>query len=170
MSSYPIATEEVWRTTVNIARIETTNTAFNQIPADAQAWLDIRFPAEDTNLNGRAVQEITEHLASFCVPGVTVTVNTVDPACRINPQRQEIRLLRQAAQNQGYRADILRKHGTADSRFFRQRGIATVIFGIGGDGQHGPYEYVDITTIAPYYRALTAFLADLNTSDPSHDC
>ena len=58
-------------------------------------------------------------------------------------------LLRQAAQDQGYPAGIMRKHGTADSRFFRQRGIATVIFGIGGDGQRGPSEYVDITTIKP---------------------
>jgi succinyl-diaminopimelate desuccinylase len=167
LTAYPIATEEVWRTTVNLARIETTNSAFNQIPADAQAWLDIRFPAEDTDLNGRTVQEITEHLMTFCLPGVTVAVTSVDPAYGADHQRHEIQLLQQAAQNQGYRADILRKHGAADSRFFRQRGIATVIFGIGGDGQHGPHEYVDTATITPYYRALTTFLRDLNTSSLS---
>lgn len=165
--AYPIATEEVWRTTVNLARIETTNSTFNQIPADAQAWLDIRFPAEDTDLNGHTVQELTEHLASFCVPGVTVAVMSVDPAYRVDHQRHEICLLQKSAQNQGYRADIVRKHGAADSRFFRPRGIATVIFGIGGDDQHGPYEYADTTTITPYYRALTAFLTDLNTSSPA---
>jgi len=165
MACYPVATEEVWRATVNVARIETTNSAFNQIPADAQAWLDIRFPPEDTNLDGRTVQEITEHLATFCVPGVTVAVISVDPACRADHQRPEICPLRQAVQDQGYPANIMRKHGTADSRFFRQRGIATVIFGIGGDGQHGPGEYVDITTIKPYYRALGAFLTSLNTLD-----
>jgi succinyl-diaminopimelate desuccinylase len=167
LASYPVATEEVWRTTVNVARIETTNSAFNQIPADAQAWLDIRFPPEDIHLNGRTVQEITEHLATFCVPGVTVVVTSVDPTYPADHQRSEIRLLQQAAQDQGYRADIIRKHGAADSRFFRQRGIAAVIFGIGGDGQHGPREYVDTTTITPYYRALTAFLTDLNTLRPA---
>jgi succinyl-diaminopimelate desuccinylase len=167
LTAYPVATEEVWRTTVNLARIETTNSAFNQIPADAQAWLDIRFPAEDTDLNGRTSDEITKHLASFCLPGVKVVVTSVDPACRADHQRHEIQLLQQAAQNQGYRADIIRKHGAADSRFFRQRGIATVIFGIGGDGQHGPHEYVDTTTITPYCSALTTFLTDLNTSSPS---
>lgn len=163
LTSYPVATEEVWRTTVNLARIETTNSAFNQIPADAQAWLDIRFPAEDTDLNGRTVDEITEHLATYCVPGVTVTVTSVGPPHWVDHQRHEVCLLQQAARNQGYRADILRKHGAGDSRYFSQRGIDAVVFGIGGDGQHGPHEYVDTTTVAPYYRALTAFLTDLDS-------
>jgi succinyl-diaminopimelate desuccinylase len=167
LASYPVATEEVWRTTVNLARIETTNSTFNQIPADATAWLDIRFPTEDTDLNGRTVEEITEYLTTFCVPGVTVTVANVGPPNRVDHQRREVRLLQQAARNQGYRADILRKHGASDSRFFRQRGIDAVIFGIGGDGQHGPHEYVDITTIQPYYRALTAFLTDLDSASLS---
>ena len=29
---------------------------------------------------------------------------------------------------------------------------------VGGDGLHGPDEYADTATIAPYYRALTEFL------------
>lgn len=164
LARYPVAAEEVWRTTVNLARIETTNSAFNQIPADAQAWLDIRFPAEDTDLNGRTVGEITEHLATFCVPGVAVTVTSVGAPHRVDHQRHEVRLLQQAARNQGYRADILRKHGAADSRFFSQRGIDAVIFGIGGDGQHGAHEYADTTTVVPYYRALTAFLTELDSA------
>jgi succinyl-diaminopimelate desuccinylase len=164
LASYPVATEEVWRTTVNLACIETTNSAFNQIPADAQARLDIRFPAEDTDLNGRTVNEITEHLATFCVPGVTVAVTSVGPPHWVDHQRREVRLLQQAARNQGYQADVMRKHGAADSRFFYQRGIDAVIFGIGGDGLHGPHEYVDITTVGPYSRALTEFLTDLDSS------
>ena len=42
--------------------------------------------------------------------------------------------------------------------FFAEHEIAAVEFGIGGDGLHGPGEYADITTIAPYYQALTEFL------------
>jgi hypothetical protein len=33
LATYPVATEEAWRTTVNLARIETPNRAWNQIPA-----------------------------------------------------------------------------------------------------------------------------------------
>jgi succinyl-diaminopimelate desuccinylase len=62
--------------------------------------------------------------------------------------------------NQGYRPDFLRKHGAADGRFYYQRGIDAVIFGVGGNGQHSADEHVDTTTIGPYYRALKEFLHD----------
>jgi succinyl-diaminopimelate desuccinylase len=168
LARYPVATEEVWRTTVNLARIETTNSAFNQVPADAQAVLDVRFPAEDTDLNGRTVNEIIEHLATFCVPGVTVAVTSIGSPHWVDHRCREVRLLQQAARNQGYRAAIMRKHGAADSRFFYERGIGAVMFGIGGDGMHGPCEYVDTTTIVPYYRALTEFLQDLDSPGLPH--
>ncbi len=158
LAKYPVATEEVWRTTVNLARIQTPNQARNQIPALAEAWLDIRFPPEDADLNGKTADQITTYLASFCEPGVTPVVHQADPPQRADPDRPEIRGLQQAARNQGYPADFLRKHGAGDGRFYRQRGIDAVAFGVGGDGQHGADEYVDTTTIAPYYRALKEFL------------
>ncbi|WP_433247690.1 M20 family metallopeptidase [Streptosporangium sp. CA-135522] len=160
LAAYPVATEEVWRTTVNLARIETPNEARNQVPALAEAWLDIRFPPQDTDLNGRTVQEVTAHLATFCEPGVTPVVHHVDPPHHADRDRPEVRRLQRAAWDQGYRAGFLRKHGAADGRFYYRRGVDAVIFGVGGDGQHGPEEYVDTTTVAPYYRALREFLLD----------
>jgi succinyl-diaminopimelate desuccinylase len=160
LARYPVPTEEAWRTTVNVARIETPNQAFNQIPAQAEAWLDIRFPSEDADLSGRTAAEIAAYLATFCVPGVTLTVDQADPPHHADQGRPEIGKLQQAARNQGYRPDFLRKHGAADGRFYYQRGIEAVIFGVGGNGQHSADEYVDITTIEPYYRALNEFLRD----------
>src|SRR6266702_1429958 len=133
LAAYPVPTEEAWRTTVNVARIETPNQARNQIPAQAQAWLDIRFPPEDTDLNGKTAEEITAYLASFCEPGVTPVVELADPPHHASRHRPEIRGLKQAAAGQGYRADFLRKHGAADGRFYYQQGTDAVIFGIGGD-------------------------------------
>jgi succinyl-diaminopimelate desuccinylase len=160
LAAYPVPAEEAWRTTVNVARIETPNQARNQIPALAEAWLDLRFPPEDGDLNGKTVEEISAYLATFCEPGVTPVVDLADPPHHANRDRPEVRRLREAAASQGYRADFLRKHGAADGRFYYQRGVDAVIFGIGGDGQHGPDEYADTTTIAPYYRALTDFLGN----------
>jgi len=160
LAAYPVATEEAWRTTVNIARIETPNQTRNQIPALAEAWLDIRFPPEDANLNGKTVQEVTAYLASFCEPGVTPVVDHADPPHHADRDRPEIRRLQQAAANQGYRAGFLRKHGAADGRFYYQRGVDAVIFGVGGDGLHSADEYADTTTITPYYQALKEFLDD----------
>jgi succinyl-diaminopimelate desuccinylase len=158
LARYPVATEEVWRTTVNVARIDTPNRAFNQIPAHATAWLDIRFPAEDADLNGRTVPEITDYLQSFCEPDVTVAVDHVDAPHHTDHDRPEVEQLRRAAQRQGYPARFLYKHGSGDGGFYSGRGIAAVAFGVGGSGQHGPDEYVEIATIVPYYRALKEFL------------
>jgi succinyl-diaminopimelate desuccinylase len=158
LAAYPVPAEEAWRTTVNVARIETPNQARNQIPALAEAWVDIRFPPEDNDLNGKTAEEITEFLASFCEPGVVPVVHLADPPHHADRQRPEIRALQRAAASQGYDAGFLRKHGAADGRFYYQHGIDAVIFGIGGDGLHGPDEYADLTSIVPYYRALTDFL------------
>ena len=160
LAAYPVPAEEAWRTTVNVARIETPNQARNQIPAQAEAWLDIRFPPEDGDLNGKSAEEITAYLASFCEPGVTPVVHIADPPHHADRDRREIRGLQRAAANQGYRPDFLRKHGAADGRFYYQHGIDAVIFGIGGDGLHGPDEYADLTSVVPYYQALKDFLGN----------
>jgi succinyl-diaminopimelate desuccinylase len=160
LAAYPVPAEEAWRTTVNVARIETPNQARNQIPALAEAWIDLRFPPEDGDFNGRSAKEITAHLAAFCEPGVTPVVELADPPHHAHRDRPEIGRLRQAVADQGHQGDFLRKHGAADGRFYYQRGIDAVIFGIGGDGLHGPDEYADVATIDPYYRALTDFVAN----------
>lgn len=158
LAAYPVATEEAWQTTVNLARIHTPNQARNQIPDLAEAWLDIRFPPEDADLNGKTAQQVTEYLAKFCEAGVTPKVEQADPPHHADPDRPEVSALCRAIRNQGYPADLLRKHGATDGRFYYQRGIDAVIVGVRGGGMHGPEEYVDTSTIAPYYRALTEFL------------
>jgi succinyl-diaminopimelate desuccinylase len=158
---YPVPAEEAWRTTVNLARIETPNRAFNQIPAEAEAWLDFRFPAEDADLAGATAEQITAHLAAFCEPGVTVAVDHVDAPHHADHDRPEIAHLREAAREQGYGGAFLYKHGAGDGRFYSARGIPAVAFGVGGHGQHGPVEYAEISTIAPYRAALVSFLRRL---------
>jgi len=162
LAAYPVPAQEEWRTTVNVARIETPNQARNQIPDLAEAWLDIRFPPEDARLNGKTLQQITSYLSGFCEPGVTAVVDQADPPHHARPDSPEVRALQQAIRHQGYRPDFLRKHGAADGRFYYQRGVDAVIFGVGGDGLHGASEHVDIDSIAPYYRALREFLLDLD--------
>ena len=108
LAAYPVPAEEVWQTTVNLARIETANQAFNQIPDQAEAWLDIRFPADDTDLNGKTAQQIAAHLAGFCEPGVTAVVDSADPARHASADRPEMVRLSEAITRQGYRPDLLR--------------------------------------------------------------
>ena len=160
LARYPVATEEVWRTTITLARVHTQNQARNQVPAEAEAWLDIRFPAEDADFSGRTAGEVAAYLQSFCEPGVTAVVDQLDSPHHSDQDLPEVRSLQRAARNQGYAAGFLRKHGAGDGRFYGQLGIPAVAFGVGGAGQHGPEEYADITTIVPYYLALREFLLD----------
>lgn len=166
IDAYPLPDADAWRTTVNVARVDTSNKAYNQVPADAEAWLDIRFPAGDPDLDGRTAAEVTAHLAGFCEPGVTPAVKRLDSPARADTSRPEIAALQAAARSQGYSGEFLRKHGSGDARFYRQRGINAVSFGIGGEGQHGPREYADVSTIVPYYRALTGFLQTFIPNGP----
>jgi succinyl-diaminopimelate desuccinylase len=158
MAVYPPVAEAAWRTTVNVAKISTPNHAFNQIPASAEGWLDIRFPMEDAHLAGATTGQAADYLATFCEQGVTVSVEHIDPPHHADHDALPIKLLRDAAQSQGYGGEFLYKHGAGDGRFYSVHQIPAVSFGVAGAGQHGPDEFADVTTIAPYRRALTHFL------------
>jgi succinyl-diaminopimelate desuccinylase len=158
LARYPVATEEAWRTTVNLSRVGTGNQGRNQVPADAEALLDIRFPPDDADLTGKTATEVTAYLQGFCEPGVTPVVDLLDPPHHADRDRPEVLRLQAAARRQGYTGDLLRKHGVSDGRFYGQLGIAAVAFGLDGAGQHGPDEYADLTTVLPYYHALRDFL------------
>ncbi|HUC56619.1 MAG TPA: M20 family metallopeptidase [Streptosporangiaceae bacterium] len=161
LEAYPQARAEAWRTTVNLARISTTNEANNQIPDLAEAWLDIRFPPDDADFTGQSTDEVAAYLAKFCDPGVVPLVERSDPPHHADQHSEEVSQLREAAQNAGYPGSFLRKHGAADGRFYYQRGTDAVIFGIAGAGLHGDEEYADLTSVAPYHQALSEFLRHL---------
>jgi succinyl-diaminopimelate desuccinylase len=150
LDRYPVPAAEDWVTTVNLARIETANTAVNQVPAEATARLDIRYPPEDGDLHGRDREQVAAYLRGLAGGRVDVLIDSLAPPHRADPDCREVRLLR--------RGDLLRKHGAADARFYSARGVNAVIFGPGGAGQHGPDEYADLSTVRPYDDAVTAFL------------
>ncbi|MEU8242346.1 M20/M25/M40 family metallo-hydrolase [Actinoplanes missouriensis] len=156
LARYPVPAAEAWTTTVNVARIETSNTAANIVPADASALLDIRFPPSEEDLTSG---DVAAYLASVAGPGVRVTVEAQGAPHAADPASAFVRRLRSAAQAQGYEGTLLRKHGAADGRFYSAHGVDAVIFGPGGDGQHGPEEYLDVRTLTPYREALMAFLS-----------
>ncbi|HEY3506902.1 MAG TPA: M20/M25/M40 family metallo-hydrolase [Actinocatenispora sp.] len=165
LARYPEPTGEVWRTTVNVARIATDNVAVNQVPARAEARLDLRFPPDDADLGGGTREQVAAHLGTFCADGVRVRVDRLDPPHHTAEDSADVVALRRAARAEGFPGGFLRKHGAADSRHYAALGVDTVVFGIGGNGQHGPEEYADLTTVAPYRRILTRYLTALAEAD-----
>jgi succinyl-diaminopimelate desuccinylase len=161
LDRYPVPATEQWVTTVNVARIETPNQAANVVPAVASALLDIRFPPSDPDLAGRGPDEVAAHLRAVAGGDVGVVVETAGAPHHADPDSAEVRLLQAAARDAGFDGSLLRKHGAADGRFYSAEGVDAVIFGPGGDGQHGPEEYVDLRTLGPYRRVLLGFLKGL---------
>jgi succinyl-diaminopimelate desuccinylase len=159
LDRYPVPAAEAWTTTVNVARLDTPNRAVNQVPALATAAVDIRYPPTDTDFAGRTAAEVAAHLTA--VSGAAAEVDALGPPHHADPDSTEVRLLRAAIRGAGHPGDLLRKHGAADGRYYHALGTDAVIFGPGGDGQHGPDEYVDLTTLVPYRAALVAFLTSL---------
>ena len=153
LARHPVPVEEEWTTTVNVARIETGNQAVNMVPDDACAWLDVRFPPSENDL--------VAELRKIAGPRVEMHVDALGAPHHADPDSAEVRALRRAAEAVGYEGTLLRKHGAADGRFYSAHGIDAVIFGPGGDGQHGPAEYVDLRTLRPYHDALVRFLQSL---------
>ncbi|MET0419887.1 MAG: M20/M25/M40 family metallo-hydrolase [Actinoplanes sp.] len=153
---YPVPAAEAWTTTVNLARIETPNAAVNQVPDAATAWLDIRYPPGEENFDGRTPGQVAAHLGDLT--GLAATVDELGPPHHADPDSTEVTRLREAIRAVGHPATLLRKHGAADGRHYHARGVDAVILGPGGDGQHGPDEYVDLRTLRPYHEALVNFL------------
>ena len=86
MAAYPVPDREAWQATVNVARVHTANQALNQVPEHAEAWLDIRFPAGDPDLDGKTPEQVTAHLQALCGPAVTPVTDRIDP-----PQHADVR-------------------------------------------------------------------------------
>jgi succinyl-diaminopimelate desuccinylase len=156
LQRYPVPAAEVWRTTVNLARFDTPNRAVNQVPAEASAWLDVRFPPDDADFAGRTPEQIAAHLGA--VTGLSATVEALGHPHHADPDSAEVGLLRAAAQEVGFPGNLLAKHGAADGRHYTAVGVDAVIFGPGGDGQHSAVEYADLGTVTPYRNALRSFL------------
>jgi succinyl-diaminopimelate desuccinylase len=156
LARYPVPAAQEWTTTLNLARIETPNTAYNQVPASATALLDLRYPPGDDDFAGRTPEEVAAHLSE--VAGLPAEVVALGPPHHADPASPAVTRLREAIRTTGHPGDLLRKHGAADGRYYHALGIDAVIFGPGGDGQHGPDEYVDLTTLTPYHDALVRFL------------
>lgn len=158
LEKYPVPEREAWRTTVNLARLDTPNQAVNQVPDEATAWLDIRFPAEDSDFAGRTAEEIATHLEEVTGVGASASVEALGAPHHADPGNPDVEALREAARETGYEGELLAKHGAADGRHYSAVGVDAVIFGPGGEGQHGAHEYADLTTVAPYRKALEVFL------------
>ena len=141
------------RPSINLGRIEGGD-AFNKVPDRCTMVVDVRYlPGQDPEAilaDVRALEDVT----------VTRTL-TRAPAyvSRANPY---VRALRDAvARTVDDEVLSVGRDGASDAISFLEAGIPAVELGPAGAGHHGPEEWVSISSLQRYRRALATFVRTL---------
>ena len=138
------------RPSINLGRI-VGGQALNMVPDHCTMAVDIRYlPGQDPSTILEAVAQIKdiEVTRTFVHPTVTVSAN--DPY---------VRALRDAV-SRSAQGEVMSvgRDGASDAAAFIEAGIPAVEFGPTGAGHHGPEEWVSISSLARYRRALADFV------------
>lgn len=151
----PVLTKEEWKTTFNLARIETANQTFNKVPDDAVISFDVRYIPED---EATIVEKLQALIGS---DGELELIEKEPPhiADESNPFVKNLRLATKKVT--GKLGDVIVKHGASDLRHFSGAGVPGVTFGPIGAGLHTDAEWVDMKSLEDYYKILEAFLLSI---------
>jgi succinyl-diaminopimelate desuccinylase len=141
------------RPSINLGRIQGGD-ALNKVPDLCTMAVDVRYlPGQDPAEILAQVREIDaiEVTRTFIHPPVTVA--------RTDPY---VRALRDAVAR-STRGEVMSvgRDGASDAAAFIGAGIPAVEFGPAGAGHHGPDEWVSLSSLARYRRALADFVRAL---------
>jgi succinyl-diaminopimelate desuccinylase len=138
------------RPSINLGRIQGGD-AINKVPDLCQMVVDIRFlPEQDPD-------QILEQVRS--IPAARVVRTFVFPPVTVPPNNPFVQALREAVSRASHdQALSVGRDGASDATAFMAAGIPAIEFGPAGAGHHGPEEWVSVTSLARYRRALADFV------------
>ena len=141
------------RPSINLGRIQGGD-ALNKVPDRCEMAVDIRFlPEQDP-------EEILEQVSG--IPDARVTRSFIYPPVNVPRTNPYVRALRDAVSRSIHdEALSVGRDGASDATAFLAAGIPAVEFGPAGAGHHGPEEWVSISSLARYRRALGDFVRGL---------
>ena len=139
-----------WFPTCSLTIVDTPNESPNRIPAEASATMDIRFPPPHT------VESMLADVAGVLGPDCELEpLMTAQPA-HLDPDPAFIEVTEQLT---GATVKLARAAGASDARFFRDAGIPVNLSQPIVGNQHGEDEWIDIESMATYYRICEAYIA-----------
>jgi succinyl-diaminopimelate desuccinylase len=143
------------RPSINLGRIQGGD-AVNKVPDRCQIAVDIRY------LPGQDPEQILAQVRT--IPEVEVTRTFIHPPVMVSRSDPYVRALREAVTSSVHgEALSVGRDGASDAAAFLTAGIPAVEFGPAGAGHHGPDEWVSISSLARYRRALGDFVRALPT-------
>jgi succinyl-diaminopimelate desuccinylase len=141
------------RPSINLARISGGD-AFNKVPDVCSMDVDIRFlPGQDPG----------DILAQIRAIGDLEIVKSFLRAPTIVSRRDPYVLALREAVGRSLEGEALSvgRDGASDAIYFHEAGVPAVEFGPIGGGHHGPHEWVSISSLSLYRRALGDFVRNL---------
>jgi succinyl-diaminopimelate desuccinylase len=141
------------RPSINLGRIQ-GGEAINMVPDECTMAVDVRY------LPGQDPAEILSQVQS--IPEIDVARTFIWPPVSVSRSDPYVRALRDAvARSIRGEAMSVGRDGASDAASFLGAGIPAVEFGPAGAGHHGPEEWVSLSSLARYRRALGDFVRAL---------
>ena len=138
------------RPSINLGRLNAGD-AVNKVPDEAVMAVDIRF------LPGQEPGTILEQIRT--IPDVEVVKTFIRPPAYVSRQNPYVVALGEAVRRAGQReAMSVGRDGASDAISFIEAGVPAVEFGPVGGGHHGPDEWVSISSLERYRRAIVDFM------------
>ncbi|MGH2870916.1 MAG: M20 family metallopeptidase [Solirubrobacteraceae bacterium] len=137
------------RPSINLGKVAGGD-VFNKVPDRCTIWVDVRYlPGQDPETILRQVRSIPDIDAEpvFQLPPVGVA-----------PDDPFVRALTGAAGRHEGEALSVGRDGASDAASFLAAGIPAVEFGPTGGGHHGPDEWLSLSALSRYRRALCEFV------------
>lgn len=150
------------RPSINLGRIEGGD-ALNKVPDRCEMAVDVRY------LPGQDPGEILAQVRA--ISGIDVKRTFIHPPVTVSAADPYVRALRDAVSRSLPDMETLSvgRDGASDAASFIEAGIPAVEFGPSGGGHHGPEEWVSISSLAHYRRALGDFVRALPTTGLAQD-
>ena len=150
-SAWETPTEHRWHPTCTVTDIGTDNDAFNRLPGEAHATLDIRFPPPF---------EADKLLATIReTVGGNFSVETIISAAptHLSPDPRFVEITERIT---GEAVELVQESGGSDARFLHPHGIPVLMSRPLVGNLHAPDEWIDIESMVTYYRVCEAYLAE----------
>lgn len=138
-----------WYPTCSPTICHTANESINCIPAEAHAYLDIRFPPPHT------VAEMLNRVRDLAGPEVDVQPVTTASPTRLSPDASYLSITERLT---GQPARLVRASGGSDARFISAHGIPVILSRPQVGNLHSTDEWIDIESMDLYYRICSEFI------------